>query len=85
MDSASFATLLGALSSIVIAVISYIGNRQGAKEASESNAKMIAYRIEQLEAKQDKHNQMIERMFKLEGRMNEAEHDIRDLKGVVIK
>lgn len=28
----------------------------------------------------EKHNNMIERMFQLEGRMNEAEHDIRDLK-----
>ena len=31
----------------------------------------------------EKHNQMIERTFKLEGRMDEAEHDIRDLKGRV--
>lgn len=26
------------------------------------------------------HNNMIERVYKLEGRMDEAEHDIRDLK-----
>jgi len=28
----------------------------------------------------DKHNSVIERTFKLEGRMTEVEHDIRDLK-----
>ena len=31
--------------------------------------------------KQDKHNSLIERTYRLEGRMTEAEHDIRDLKG----
>lgn len=36
--------------------------------------------IKKLEDKQDKHNAMIERVYKLEGRMNEAEHDIIDLK-----
>jgi len=30
--------------------------------------------------KVDKHNSVIERTFKLEGRMTEVEHDIRDLK-----
>ena len=41
---------------------------------------LFVYRVEQLEKKQDKHNNLIERTFRLEGRMNEAEHDIRDLK-----
>lgn len=44
---------------------------------------LITYRVDQLEIKQDKHNKVIERVFALEGRMNEAEHDIRDLKGKV--
>ena len=38
------------------------------------------YRLSQLEEKVDKHNQVVERTFRLEGRMDEAEHDIRDLK-----
>ena len=42
---------------------------------------LVAYRIEQLEKAQNKHNDVIERTYKLEGRMAEAEHDIRDLKG----
>ena len=41
----------------------------------------MEYRLQQLEKKVDKHNQVIERTFRLEGRMDEAEHDIRDLKG----
>ena len=40
----------------------------------------LLWRVSALEKKQDKHNQLMERTFQLEGRMNEAEHDIRDLK-----
>ena len=40
-------------------------------------------KIEELTRKVEKHNNMIERTFQLEGRMNEAEHDINDLKGRV--
>jgi hypothetical protein len=43
----------------------------------------MEYRIGQLENKMDKHNNMIERVFNLEGRMNEAEHDIRDMKSKI--
>ena len=43
--------------------------------------KLTTYRIEQLERKVSEHNKAVERTYKLEGRMTEAEHDIRDLKG----
>ena len=42
--------------------------------------KLTNYRIEQLEKKVAAHNNVVERTYKLEGRMQEAEHDIRDLK-----
>jgi len=37
-------------------------------------------KFDELTRQVEKHNSMIERTYKLEGRMNEAEHDIRDLK-----
>lgn len=40
-------------------------------------------KIEILTQKVERHNNMIERTYQLEGRMNEAEHEIRDLKGRV--
>lgn len=40
-------------------------------------------KIDALTQKVERHNNMIERTYILEGRMNEAEHDIRDLKGRV--
>ena len=42
-------------------------------------------KIDELVKKVEKHNNMIERTFRLEGRMDEAEHDIRDLKGRVMQ
>ena len=80
METSVIAALISVVGSIIVAMISFYANRKGAKEASETNAELIAYRIQELERKQDKHNSMIERMFQLEGRMNEAEHDIRDIK-----
>ena len=80
METSVIAALISVVGSIIVAMISFYANRKGAKEASETNAKLIAYRIQELEKKQDKHNSMIERMFQLEGRMTEAEHDIRDIK-----
>ena len=49
--------------------------------ANRKSAALMEYRLKQLEDKVGKHNNMIERTYQLEGRMNEAEHDIRDLKG----
>ena len=80
MNEAALAATISVIGSVIVALISYAANRKGAKEASETNAKLIAYRLEQLEKKQDKHNSVIERMIHLEGRVTECEHDIRDLK-----
>lgn len=38
-------------------------------------------KIDELTRKVEKHNNMIERTYLLEGRMTEVEHDVRDLKG----
>lgn len=48
---------------------------------NKKNTALISYRIEQLEKKQDAHNNMIERMYKVEGRVTELEHNYRDMKG----
>ena len=38
-------------------------------------------KIDELTRKVEKHNNLIERVYKLEGDVHEAQHDIRDLKG----
>lgn len=44
---------------------------------------LVAYRIEELEKKVNKHNNLIERMYKVEGNVTELQHDIADLKGKI--
>ena len=73
--------LIGLAGSIIVAILSYLGNAQATKKAAEASRMLIEYRMQQLEAKVDKHNNLVERMYKVEGRVEEAEHDIRDLKG----
>jgi len=41
---------------------------------------LINYRVSELEKKQDKHNNLIERTYKLEGVVTELKHEIQDLK-----
>lgn len=47
---------------------------------AEKTRALLDYRLGQLEKKQDKHNNLMERTFVLEGQMQECIHDIRDLK-----
>lgn len=65
---------------VVVALISGACTLIGTICGVVTSAKMTNYRIEQLEKKVEKHNNVVERTYKLEGRLTEAEHDIRDLK-----
>ena len=66
---------------LLITLIGMGGSAIGTFAGILTASKLTNYRIEQLEKKVDKHNGVIERTFDLEGRMREAEHDIRDMKG----
>ena len=80
MSDTVIVSLISLIGSIIVAVISYRANRKGAEDASKANAELIAYRIQQLERKQDLHNSMIERMYKVEGQITELQHEVKDLK-----
>ena len=47
---------------------------------AEKTRALIDYRVGELEKKQDRHNNLIERTYKLEGQMTELQHEIVDLK-----
>lgn len=68
------------MNEIVVAGLAFLGTVVGSLGGILASNKLINYRLKELELKVDKHNGVIERVFKLEGRMNEVEHDIRDLK-----
>ena len=70
-------------SSFLPALLTAIASLIGVYLANRKSAALLEYRMKQLEDKVQKHNQVIDRTYKLEGRMDEAEHNIRDLKGRV--
>lgn len=69
-----WAALISALTTLAVCLVT-----NGVQQAKTRS--LLEYRLAQLTKQVDKHNHVIERMFILEGRMTEAEHDIRDLKG----
>lgn len=67
-------------SSIFVALLSLAGTLIGSLFGILAANKLSNYRISQLEEKVNKHNQVVERTYKLEGQMTEVQHDIRDIK-----
>ena len=71
---------------VLVAILSLVGTLAGAYIANRKSIALIAYRLEQLENKVNKHNQVIERTYKLEEReavmqeqIRAANHRIEDL------
>ena len=48
--------------------------------SNKKTTALITYRVEQLEKKQDKHNTLIERTYKLEEDVKNMQEDIKELK-----
>lgn len=65
---------------IVSAILSLIGTLAGTFGGILVSAKLITYRIEQLEKKVEKHNSVVERTFVVEGQIKELQHEVADLK-----
>lgn len=68
------------MSEIVVALLGFAGTLAGSLLGVITAQKLTQYRLAQLEEKVNRHNNLIERTFKLEGQMEECRHDIRDLK-----
>ena len=71
---------------IIVGVLSLIGTLAGTYFANRKSSALIAYRLELLEKKVDKHNSVEERTFKLEEqaavleeKIKVANHRIKDL------
>lgn len=64
---------------IVVALLSLAGTLLGTLGGIVASSKLIAFRIEQLEKKVEKHNQFAERIPVLEEQMKVVNHRIDDL------
>lgn len=78
------------LSSIIVAALALAGTLAGSYFSNRKTTALISYRLEQLEKKQDKHNTLIERTYKLEEdvaiqaeKIRVANHRIDDLEKAV--
>ena len=74
------------METLLVALLSLAGTLAGTYFANRKSSALIAYRLEQLEGKVDKHNQVIERTYALEEsvalmdeRVKVANHRIADL------
>lgn len=67
-------------SEIVVALLGLLGTLAGSFLGVVAANKLTQYRLQQLEEKVNKHNNIIERTYVLEGQMVEVQHDIRDIK-----
>lgn len=65
---------------VIVAIISGICTLIGSFGGVMATSSLTTYRLKKLEEQVNKHNQVIERTYKLEGRMTEVEHEVRDLK-----
>ena len=73
---------------VISAILALVGSLVGTFAGIITSSKLTEYRIKELEKKQDKHNAVIERTYKLEERMELVEerqkvanHRISDLEG----
>ena len=67
------------MSEIIVAVITVIGVIISNYFSNNSTKKLILYRIDQLEHKVNKHNNLIDRVYKLEDRENIIETKLERL------
>ena len=65
---------------IIVALLGFAGTLVGSLCGILAAQKLTQYRLSQLEEKVNKHNNLVERTYVLEGQMVEVQHDIKDLK-----
>lgn len=67
---------------IIVAAISLAGTALGTWGGIRTANKLTLYRVEQLEKKMDKHNNLIERMALAEHDIKDIQQEVQELKGV---
>lgn len=77
MSDAVIVGIITAIAAVVCQIIISMSGRSAAqRERAESN-RLIVYRLEQLEMKVDKHNNVIERVYELEKSSNVTQEQIK--------
>ena len=69
------------LETVVVALITAGFAFLGVYISNRKQAALVAYRLEKLEQKVDKHNSVVERMYRLEEQVKNLQAEVKDLKG----
>ena len=77
MDPTIIASLISSLAAIVVCMVNNHFQSKKAEKAHNDNIVLISYRLEQLESKVDKHNNLIDRTYELERRADVMEEKIK--------
>ena len=64
-------------SSIIVGVLALAGTLIGSMMANSKTQALVTYRIQQLEDKVNKHNNLVERMYKMEEKQMVMEEQIK--------
>ena len=62
---------------IVVALIAFVGTLSGSFLSHRKSTALVAYRLEELEKKVDKHNKLVERTYQLEKRCDLTDEKIK--------
>ena len=65
---------------ITVSLISFLGTLLGTLGGIIASGRLMVYRISQLEKKVEKHNNLVERMVKVENSVKSAHHRIDELR-----
>ena len=68
------------LETIAVAVITAGFAFLGVYVSNRKQAALVAYRLEKLEEKVDKHNSVVERMFRLEETVKNLQDELKEIK-----
>ena len=69
------------LETILVAVITAGFAFLGVYMSNRKQAALVAYRLEKLEEKVDKHNSVVERMYRLEEQVKTLQDELKEMKG----
>lgn len=72
--------IISLISAVVVALIGAITNVLISKSANDKLSALVEYRLKILEEKQDKHNSVIERTYKLEYQVSDIQKDLSEIK-----
>ena len=67
-------------STIIVAIMSLVGTLIGSLGGIVASNKLVIYRIQELEKKVEKHNSVIDRVYKLENHEAVVDEEIEHLK-----